>query len=386
MIRVEALPAAEGDCLWVEWTHAGLPHRMLIDGGSGRRARLPDGLADRLGRLPVHDRRFDLIVCTHIDTDHIGGLLHLFTRPPEGFVADEVWFNCRDHLVPADLLGPRQGDRLAELLRARGVAWNSRAGGGPVVVPDDGTPPVFSLPGLRLTLLSPDGEGLRKLRDAWPEPLTEDSAPDHPDLLGDMEDLFDLDPPTGEEPVAIPWGELADEAGYERDRHPQNGSSIAFCAEDTTGARVLFGADAHAETLVASLSRLGAGHPYRVDLCKVPHHGSAHNTSAALLDALDCRHWLISTHGGRALRRRSEEAQYRFGEGAQPSLRAMARMVRSGGTRPTFWFNHRVPSTERYADASLAAELDFDAVHPEPGSQGITVLVEKGRVRQAPPF
>ncbi|MEU6223363.1 MBL fold metallo-hydrolase [Streptomyces sp. NPDC047042] len=385
MIRVEALPAAEGDCLWVEWTHAGRPHRMLIDGGTRGRARLPEGLADRLGRLPVHDRRFDLVVCTHIDTDHIGGLLDLFTRPPEGFGADEVWFNGRDHLVPADRLGPLQGDRLAELLRARGVAWNSRAGGGPVMVPDDGTPRVFSLPGLRLTLLSPDRTGLAKLLAAWPEPSTEDSAPGQPDLLGDLEDLFDPDSRDDEEQVTIPWRELADDAGYERDRRPHNGSSIAFCAEDTTGARVLFGADAHAETLAASLNRLGAGRPYRVDLCKVPHHGSAHNISTALLDALDCHHWLISTHGGRALQPRAREARYRYGEGAHPSLRAMARMMRPG-IRPTFWFNHRVPSTERYADTALAAELDFDAGYPEPGSEGIAVLVEKGRVRQAPPL
>ncbi|MEU3957703.1 MBL fold metallo-hydrolase [Streptomyces achromogenes] len=384
MIRVEALPAAEGDCLWVEWTHAGRPHRMLIDGGTGRRARQPGGLADRLDRLPVHDRRFDLVVCTHIDTDHIGGLLDLFARPPEGFVADEVWFNCRDHIVPADLLGPRQGNRLAALLKARDAAWNSLVDGRAVVVPHDGTPPVFHLPGLRLTLLSPDEEGLRKLGDAWPGPAPEDATPAQADLLGDPEDPLDLDPLDDERPVQIPWGELADDAGYEPDTHPHNGSSIAFCAEDATGARVLLGADAHAETLAASLSRLGAGRPYRVDLCKVPHHGSAHNISTALLDALDCRHWLISTHGGRALSHRSREARYRYGEGTHPSLRAMARLMRPG-TRPTFWFNHRVPSTERYADASLAAELGFDAVHPDPGSDGITVLVDKGRVRRAPP-
>lgn len=373
MIRVEALPAAEGDCLWVEWTHAGRSHRMLVDGGSKSRARLPEGLADRLDRQPVHDRRFDLVVCTHIDTDHIGGLLALFTDPPEGFTAEEVWFNCRDHLLPADLLGPRQGDRLAELLRARGVAWNTRTGGEAVMVPADGAPPVFHLPGLRLTVLSPDREGLEKLRGAWPEPAAEDPVPDRPDLLGDPRGV---DP--DEEGACIPWDELADDAGYTRDDAPHNGSSIAFCVEDATGARVLFGADAHAETLAASLGRLGSGHPYRVDLCKVPHHGSAHNMSPALLDALDCRHWLISTHGGRALSRRAKEASYRYGEGAHPSLGAMARIMLRPGPRPTLWFNHRVPSTARYA------ELDVRTAYPEPGTEGITVLVERGRVTRAP--
>jgi hypothetical protein len=371
---------------------------MLIDGGSGRRAGLPEGLADRLDRQPVHDRRFDLVVCTHIDTDHIGGLLHLFTRPPEGFHAEEVWFNCRDHLLPADRLGPRHGDRLAELLRGQGVAWNTRTGGGAVVVPDDGTPPVFHFPGLVLTLLSPTWKNLRKLRDEWPEPAALPTEPSPPDLLGDLDDLdtfddqdefddlsalSDLDRP-GQDDSAISWQQLADGAGYERDRSAPNGSSIAFCAEDTTGARVLFGADAHAETLVEALVGLGSGRPYPVDLCKVPHHGSARNLSPAFLEALDCRHWLISTHGGRTLPRRAHETRYRPGEGAHPSLRAMAKILVRPGARSTLWFNHRVPSTEHYADASVASAHGCDAVYPPPGTEGITVLVDKGRVTRDP--
>ncbi|MEU3986400.1 MBL fold metallo-hydrolase [Streptomyces sp. NPDC026672] len=378
MIRVEALPAAEGDCLWVEWTHGGRPHRMLIDGGSRRRARLPEGLADRLRRQPVHDRRFDLVVCTHVDTDHIGGLLSLFTRPPDGFHADEVWFNCRDHLLPADLLGPRQGDRLAALLRERGADWNRRAEGRAVVVPDDGTPPVFDLPGLTLTLLSPTREGLDKLRDAWPEPTPGPRPRDRPDLLGDP------DPGEPEDDTAIPWAELAADSAYEADTAAANGSSIAFCAEDTTGARVLFGADAHAETLARSLRTLGAGRPYRVDLCKVPHHGSARNVSPELLDALDCHDWLISTHGGRALSDRSAEARHRRGEGSHPSLRAMARILRRSTERPTLWFNHSVPSTRRYDAPAPVPAPGFAAAYPAPGEEGITVLVRKGRVTRAP--
>jgi len=40
MIHIEALPADDGDCLWIEWLdEGGATHRMLIDGGRGNPGR-----------------------------------------------------------------------------------------------------------------------------------------------------------------------------------------------------------------------------------------------------------------------------------------------------------------------------------------------------------
>jgi len=119
MILLEALPADDGDCLWIEWPDAhGATHRMLVDGGRGSPRQIPPGLADRLARQPEDQRTFDLVVCTHIDVDHIGGLLALAGDPPAGFRAADVWFNGRRHL---DLLGPAQGDTLSDALTRHSV-------------------------------------------------------------------------------------------------------------------------------------------------------------------------------------------------------------------------------------------------------------------------
>ncbi|WP_326643665.1 MBL fold metallo-hydrolase [Nonomuraea fuscirosea] len=366
MIRVEALPAGEGDCLWVEWDDSGRRRRMLIDGGTPAARQ---ALTARFARQPSGERDFELVVCTHIDDDHIGGLLDLLDSPPDGFTTRDLWFNGYDQLVPPDLLGKPRAERFAALLAATGIPWNAAAGGRAIAVPaSDSPPPVFRLPGLTLTLLSPTWERLERLRTNWDKWRAEQrarQAPEPPaDLLGSR--------------ARIPWRELARD--YTADTSPANGASIAFCAEHAGGGRVLFGADAHAEVLVESLRRLRPGGRHRIDLCKVPHHGSAHNLSPALLAAIECDQWLIATDGWRQVR--GKEARYRPGEGCHPSLPTMARLILAA-PRPTFWFNYRVASTERYADAYLALQLGFRAEHPPPGSAGIAVMVGPGTVTRA---
>ena len=74
MFQIEMLPAGRGDCLWIEYGSCSDVHRILIDGG-------PEGtydvLRERILALPPAERRFELIVLTHVDRDHIAGLIPL---------------------------------------------------------------------------------------------------------------------------------------------------------------------------------------------------------------------------------------------------------------------------------------------------------------------
>ena len=108
----------------------------------------------RFAAQPAEHRAFDLVVCSHIDNDHINGLLTLFRRRPDGFRAGDVWFNPRDHLVP-DALGTGQGDQLSELLGPARDRWNAAFGGRAVVVPDGGPLPERELTGMTITVLAP---------------------------------------------------------------------------------------------------------------------------------------------------------------------------------------------------------------------------------------
>jgi beta-lactamase superfamily II metal-dependent hydrolase len=358
VITVEALAAEDGDCLWIEWTAPDGPHRMLVDGG-----RTGAGLTRRLAAQPVDQRHFDVVMCTHIDLDHIGGLLPLFRRPPEGFGVGDVWFNSRHHLVDTrvdDTLGVDHGEELTDLLEGS-RAWNEAFAGRAVVAPAV----VDTLPGLTVTVLAPDPGGLKRLLEHWPEVVEEgrsgEEADDLPrDALGGDDDfpLDSLDELLG--------------ARYRRDPSPANGSSIAVLLTDDEGTRVLLGADAPAEPLVAALQQLAtAAGRVTVDLCKLPHHGSAGNVSPALLGALDCRQWLVSTNGGP--------------RGRHPSPVAVARIL-DRGDRPTLWFNYCTPVTERFGSEPVQLTWDAKAVYPLPKANGIALQVgPSGRVQRVPP-
>lgn len=355
MLSVEALPAGDGDSLWIEWTAADGVHRMLVDGG-----RSPSTVTARLARQPQDRRRFDVVVCTHIDLDHIGGLLPVMRRPPPGFAAADLWFNGRGHLVRSgwsgDVLGTRQGRALTLDLVRTGQPWNVAFGGGPVVVPDTGPLPEVPLPGLTVTLLGPGRPQLARLLEQWREVVVESRADQPADVLGRREH------------ADTPLVKLA-ELDFVPETKPANGSSIVLLLRHDDGSRVLLCADAHAAVLVAGLRRLEPAGPVAVDLCKLPHHGSAANVSPAFLDALSCRHWLVSTNG--ALH-------------DHPDRAALARvLVRRG--EPTLWFNYRTATTVEFGEPDVTRRWGSRAEYPDDGAPGIRVEIEAGRVRRGAP-
>ena len=113
VVTLEALNAEHGDCLLLHWGERLVPHFLLIDGGPGNdtfinllRPRL-EQLRQRFaagGPLPL-----PLVITSHIDDDHIGGLLALLQsldRSSRDLARiDCLWHNSFDALA---------GDRVSE--------------------------------------------------------------------------------------------------------------------------------------------------------------------------------------------------------------------------------------------------------------------------------
>jgi hypothetical protein len=305
MLQIEMLPAERGDSILISYGEGDTATNfVLIDGGPVNSGNY-DGIRERLSQLPqaADGRRYlDLLVVSHVDTDHIEGAIRLLQDTELRCVLGDIWFNGWRHLEDVAqastvaALGGKQGEFLGALLQRQGRPWNQLLRGGPVVVPSQGDLPEIMLKGgLKLTLLSPTVEKLQALANEWEKVVKQ--AGFQP---GDAEAAYAqfADEWWARPPV------LGDEPGIEsaKDNSEANGSSIAFLAEFGDHSALL-AADAHDDVLTAGVRRLrearGVDGRLPIDAVKLSHHGSDHNTTPQLMKELEVPHYLVSSSGAR---------------------------------------------------------------------------------------
>ena len=330
-ITLEVLPAAYGDAIWIECAQAGRPWRMIIDGGPPEAS---GALATRAAALPAGERFIDVVVVSHIDSDHIGGMLPFLQTTDVGI--GDVWFNGLPQLPSVGDVHTRsvnEGEDLIALLTGSGrdqpLPWNRVVDGTAIVTEGDTNAKVLPLDAEpMITLLSPTPKRLRALRRVWEQALARA-------VRGESEEVGPPAPPeplTDLEPLAA--------SVTRNDTSIPNGSSIAFLLEHR-GASCLFGADAFPTVLGGALWTLAnaRGGKVVIDAVKLPHHGSQKNVSAKLLSLVDSKNYLVSTNGAH------------FGH---PDDVALARAVVAGGETTTLWFNYPASdTTSRWAEPAL---------------------------------
>jgi beta-lactamase superfamily II metal-dependent hydrolase len=363
--RVEMLPAKHGDALWIEYgSGSGPTRRIVIDGGPIN--AYPEFEA-KLRQLPDGDKRVELLVITHVDTDHIEGTIRLLALPRQRwpFAPRDIWFNGYRHLRPQTDLGGREGEFLSALIHQRAFAeWNKAFNREAVVITNAADLPRITLDGgMALTLLSPDTRKLSTLAEKWEEDLA-GSVIRPGDLERAWAELVKAKKFTAGAELTLGPEDLTAKLRAQlkgRDASAANGSSIAFLAE-FDDKRCLFLADAHMNLVCESLEKLippGATQ-LRVDAIKLSHHGSKHNITPRLLELVDARHFLVSTNGDRH---------------DHPDPDAMEAVVLGSTRRPTLWFNYRSAFTEPWERRAAAPGARFDARFPERGAEGIAIAL-----------
>jgi len=306
---------------------------------------------------------FELFVLTHIDADHINGVLPLFGNTKLDARFEDIWFNGW-HQV-SQFLGVKQGEGFSKLLEdpARSLPWNRAVTSkgdkhpAPIVLPSDKPPPTFELPGgLRLTLLSPGAEQLKRLGREWRQALLE--------LEPGKAMLGRRRPPPPVTDFAKFDLEALARKPVTKDTSVANGSSIALLAEFGEHAVLLTG-DAHADVLAKSITALQQARgrkneKLKLDALKLSHHGSANATTAELLALLDCPRYLVSSNGNIF---------------CHPDREAVARVILHGGKRPTLCFNYRSPLNNLWDAPALKAHYDYRTEYPPEGQAGLRVAL-----------
>ena len=170
MLNIELIQAAQGDCIWIEYgKDPDSIHRILIDGGTSGTYK---HLKKRIESLAQDERHFELLVITHIDADHIAGILKIFEEDELAVSFSDIWFNSYQHLGKSNVRGVMQGEKLTAYLTKPYISWNKAYNGKAVCVDRRKKfSPIALAGGMNLTLFSPTKKALSKLKPKWTKEL-----------------------------------------------------------------------------------------------------------------------------------------------------------------------------------------------------------------------
>ncbi|WP_113924802.1 ComEC/Rec2 family competence protein [Cognataquiflexum aquatile] len=346
IFNINFLPARYGDSIWIEYGNAQNPNIILIDGGTGGTKK---EIKELIKFLPVN-KKIELLVISHIDRDHIEGILKLLQEDNLDFTIGSIWFNGWNHLPqnPDDeFFGAVQGEKLTAAILDHKLKWNDQFGGKAIVVHENAPlPEVILKDGMRITLLSPTVENLADLRDKWQdEVIKANLAPGYGYKKPKDNSIEQFGSPLPD------VDELCKHAFHEDDS-VANGSSIAFLAE-FENKKVLFAGDSFPSVIHKSLNRLNEEN-VEVDLVKLSHHASAQNTSPELINKLDCKKFAISTNG----------SIYQH-----PSQTTISRIIKMKGPGTQLFFNYKTDHNRCWEAGSLKEKYRYTATYPQ--SEGI---------------
>jgi hypothetical protein len=329
MTTIKMYPAKNGDAFLVK--NDSNSTAVLVDGGyttTFDRFILPD-----LQKLANRGKELQLVIATHVDADHIGGLLRFFkanghASKPKIIPVRHVWHNSLRSITTESQASPplrdkesaviseirsigfpngsastdteevsaQQGSSLAALLLGGGYRWNG----------DNGKLSVCQNSVERLgdsaeaISIGPPAEILARLTSWWASQLrqygffTENAngqfLDDAFEFLCAHQSLRD-----DVQPEEISGSDnLAD--SYTPDSSLTNASSISVVLT-MGGKRLLFLGDSHPNDAEYAIRNQFNGEPVQFDAIKISHHGSLHNTSPSLLRLVDAPIYLISSNG-----------------------------------------------------------------------------------------
>jgi len=300
MFIFEALRAKHGDSLLI---HAGDPNEpklIVIDGGPP--GVWTDALKERLAQL--HDERnlpdnkplpIELMMVSHIDEDHIAGLLELMmeqkqrdeNKDPLLFNIKRFWHNSFDDVIGdadgatagsaslaaslAAVASVAQGRDLRKLIERFKLDKNKPFGG---LVQLGGAVKDADVAGVKFTVIGPSTENIDALRKKWDTEikpiLKKEKAGDHAEATAFV------------------------------DKSVPNLSSLVLLAE-MGGKRILLTGDGRGDHALKGLETAGflqaPDGKMEIDILKLPHHGSVRDVALEYFQRIRAKHYVASADG-----------------------------------------------------------------------------------------
>ncbi|MDA1762336.1 MBL fold metallo-hydrolase [Bacillus cereus] len=338
MIQIKMYPARNGDCFLISTGDIEKKH-ILID--CGFIETYEKFLKRDLLEIAQRNEKLNLMIITHIDSDHISGAIRFIEDNNENnFIEiDEVWFNAYRHLqfpkkdnnelkdsergilereialgksyfkrvnqldIVKDEISAKQGSTLGALLLKGKYNWNSTFDGNAVVTKNNQT---INIDDFKIKILSPNEDKLNRLGARWVKELRKkrwnftindnelfDDAYEFMQLMLEEESKITISEISKQSQKELIKLEEYIEKDYPIDKSVNNGSSIAILIEFNQ-RKLLFLGDAHPDIIYDKLIEMDEDD---FDLVKISHHGSLKNTSNKLAEILGSTRYLFSTNG-----------------------------------------------------------------------------------------
>lgn len=352
-MKLTIFQSGKGDCLLLTAQDGAT---LLVDGGMSNAYR--EHVRSTLGELTDSGRSLDLVYVSHIDEDHIAGILELmedsvawkrfdfqistgnnrinepdFPRPPtikalwhnafralvednEGKIEDQLVANAR--ITNAGLPFPSQlreqiaekGDGYRNLATSvkQGLQLTRRAARQlniPINPPTNGKlisveemPNNQAFGSMDIFVIGPFQKDLEKLRKDWNKWLSKNK-----EVVAEIEAELEEDPVTAVmdegQKLASVVILLAAALGDRDAVTPPNLASLMLLAEEN-GNRLLLTGDGHADDISEGLRRhnkLDARGRLHVNALKVQHHGSKNNITKEFCERITANHYIYCGNG-----------------------------------------------------------------------------------------
>jgi ribonuclease BN (tRNA processing enzyme) len=303
MFKLRVVQAKFGDCLIVQYGTSKSPKFMLIDGGPG--GVYPNFLKPELEKIAAAGGELELVVLSHIDGDHIVGLINLTEELKEQQADGSdslikihgLWMNSFESSIGKNnqltqsiqtlfsrvqniqstmpqgelaVLSIPQGNTLRRNAMLLEIPVNEIVN--TEVISCDTLPDPLKLDNISITIIGPNEKNIKKLEEEWKKWIQKNEAKI---MLSDPEVLANAD-------QSVP-----------------NLSSIMFMME-SKGKRILFTGDGRGDFILEGLEKQGfldEEGKVHIDVFKAPHHGSIRNAAEEFFHRVTADIYVISANG-----------------------------------------------------------------------------------------
>lgn len=283
---IEPLKAEHGDAIVIRIDNEVDHAIIVVDGGPINGAERIADYYDTLGHI-------DLLILTHYDEDHIGGLLEYIGRhtKDKSELIGEIWvngawviyFDKDENVSSYDNAYTLASciNRMKDKGIIKSFVYNINNSMGDV-----------KREGFALSILTPTSSCLEKLENDFRRYVDEHGLADDPDA--DEQVSYGRTIKDSQKSLET----LASEK-HNATTTFMNKTSISFILY-AEGKSIMMLGDADINDVVMKLKDMGYSKesPIRLDLVKLSHHGSKGNINKEFLEIIDCNDFLFTTNGG----------------------------------------------------------------------------------------